>query len=61
MCHQMTLLAIAGILNQHYIVEEIGKPHLIGTREPSGSVVDCLTRDRGTSGLSLTGVTALCP
>ena len=30
-------------------------------RECSGSVVECLTRDRGATGLSLTGVTALCP
>ena len=29
------------------------------TRERSDSVVECLTRDRGTAGLSLTGVTAL--
>ena len=29
-------------------------------REHSGSVVDCLTRDRGAAGSSLTGVTALC-
>ena len=28
-------------------------------RERSGSVVECLTRDRGAAGLSLTGVTAL--
>ena len=27
--------------------------------EPSGSVVECLTRDRGAAGSSLTGVTAL--
>ena len=27
----------------------------------SGSVVECLTRDREARGLSLTGVTALCP
>ena len=27
----------------------------------SGSVVECLIRDRGATGLSLTGVTALCP
>ena len=26
-----------------------------------GSVVECLTRDRRVAGLSLTGVTALCP
>ena len=30
-------------------------------REHSGSVVECLTQDRGAAGLSLTGVTALCP
>ena len=29
------------------------------TRERSGSVVECLTRDRGAAGSSLTGVTAL--
>ena len=27
----------------------------------SGTVVECLTRDGGAAGLSLTGVTALCP
>ena len=26
-----------------------------------GSVVDCLTRDRGAAGSNLTSVTALCP
>ena len=30
-------------------------------RECSGSVVECLTQDRVAAGLSLTGVTALCP
>ena len=29
--------------------------------ERSGSVVECLTRDRGAAGSGLTGVTALCP
>ena len=29
--------------------------------ERSGSVVECLTWDRGAAGSSLTGVTALCP
>ena len=29
--------------------------------ERSGSAVECLTRDRGVTGSSLTGVTALCP
>ena len=30
-------------------------------RERRGSMVECLTRDRGVSGSSLTGVTELCP
>ena len=30
-------------------------------RERSGSVVECLTRDQGAAGSSLSGVTALCP
>ena len=30
-------------------------------REHSDSVLECLTRDRGAAGSSLTGVTALCP
>ena len=30
-------------------------------RERNGSVVECLTRDHRDAGLSLTGVTALCP
>ena len=29
--------------------------------ERSGSVVECLTRDRGAADASLTGVTKLCP
>ena len=32
---------------------------LIQIRERSGSVVECLTRNRGAAGLNLTGVTAL--
>ena len=32
-----------------------------GGGEHSGSVVECLTRDRGAASSSLTGVTALCP
>ena len=32
---------------------------LVTLRERSGSVVECLTRDRGAAGSSLTGVTAL--
>ena len=33
----------------------------VSFRERSGSVVECLTRDRRAAGSSLTGVTALCP
>ena len=32
----------------------------ISDREHSGSVVECLTRDRRVTGLRLTGVTVLC-
>ena len=35
--------------------------HRQTVRERSGSVVECLTRDRRAAGSSLTGVTALCP
>ena len=31
------------------------------SREHSGSVVECLTREQGATGSSLTGVTVLCP
>ena len=37
-----------------------GQAHCL-YRERSGSVVECLTRDRGAAGSSLTGVTVLCP
>ena len=30
-------------------------------RKHSGSVVECLTRDRGAAGSSLTGITEFCP
>ena len=35
------------------------KKKMIAVRERSGSVVECLTRDRKGAGSSLTGVTAL--
>ena len=35
--------------------------HVCLNRESSGSVVECLTRDRRVLGSSLTGVTVLCP
>ena len=33
----------------------------LGLGDQRGSVVECLTRDRGAAGSSLTGVTVLCP
>ena len=38
-----------------------GYIHHAEFRERSGSVVECLTRDRDAAGSSLSGVTALCP
>ena len=43
----MKILPVENLLNRHKI------------RERSGSVVECLTRDRRAAGSSLTGVTAL--
>ena len=39
----------------------LGSVYFEFSRERSGSVIECLTRDRGAAGSSLTGVTALCP
>ena len=44
----------------HFHGKDIWEPEH-DCREPSGSVVDCLTRDRGTAGSNLTNVNALCP
>ena len=49
-------LNIYHIYHSHFYVA-IGKK----SWERSGSVVECLTRDRRAVGSSLTGVTALCP
>ena len=43
-----------------FILPTSGLP-TIKLREHSGSVVECLTRDREAVGLSITGLTALCP
>ena len=44
----------------HYAAFHLGL-HCLAKWDCSGSFVECLTRDRGAEGLSLTGVTALCP
>ena len=41
-----------------FLIEKQRAQHLI-PRERSGSVVECLTRDRGTAGSSPIGVTSL--
>ena len=45
----------------HAWVTEDGILQTMLKLEHSGSAVECLTRDRGTAGSSLTGVTVLCP
>ena len=35
--------------------------HKINSREHGGSVAECLTRECRATGMSLTGITALCP
>ena len=42
-------------INAHYAVMHIA----VKISECSGSVVECLTRDPGTAGSSLTGITAM--
>ena len=37
------------------------EPHNSLQREHSGSVVECLNLDRRAGGLTLTGITVLCP
>ena len=52
-------------LSTKFPTRGMGKPMLKSYLTPnfkrSGSVVECLTRDRRAAGSSLTGVTALCP
>ena len=52
---KLTILELFGIVhvNRYW--------YTLVTLERSGSVVKCLTGDRGSAGLNLDGVTALCP
>ena len=57
-----TKVLVAGVrekFNKVCIKSVISLPARV--REHSGSVVECLTRDQGAMGLSLTGITAMCP
>ena len=47
-------------LNETMAIKKFQRSRLT-FRERSGSVVECLTQDRGAAGLSLTGITVLCP
>ena len=42
-------------------IEQVYTVGTVYNWERSGSVVECLTRDRGAAGSNLTSVTALCP
>ena len=54
---------VHGVVDYHfpYILESQvrSRAHPVCVGERSGSVVECLTRDRGAAGSSLTGITAL--
>ena len=55
-CLVLVELAIACVHDYMVVTVKVTK---IYDRERSGSVVECLTRDRRAAGSSLTGVTAL--
>ena len=58
--HQLSLIRVFVIHTKKVFVLSAGWAHSDDS-EYSGSVVECLTRDRGTAGSSLNGVTVLCP
>ena len=49
------------VRSRSYIEQQDNISIIPDRRERSGSVVECLTRDRRAAGSSLIGVTALCP
>ena len=64
-CGSLTITTPVSLLANEFDVRSVlhGQVSLAAVyqiqREGSGSVVECLTRDGGAAGLSLTGVTAL--
>ena len=54
-------LVSTDIMNSRGITNILVVYYIKGFSLGSGSVVECLTRDRGAAGWSLTGGTALCP
>ena len=45
----------------NFLISQLKRTVSMRRWERSGSVVECLTRDGGAAGSSLTGITALCP
>ena len=58
---EMLLAAIGEHLSDYMIPGNVFLHGTSKSKEHSGSVVEFLTQDRGAAGLSLTGVTTLCP
>ena len=62
----ISTITIKNIITDHYYKATLASgqyilPRTWSIRERSGSVVECLTRNRGAASSSLTSVTALCP
>ena len=53
-------MCVHGCVPVVQLITAVGGHRALYCREHSGSVVECLTRDRGAVGSSLTGVTVLC-
>ena len=49
------------ILNSQMALQNVKNLLIDSHHQHSGSVVECLNRDQGVAGSSLTGGTALCP
>ena len=62
-CRPASLISdfVSSIPTKHHTLAEIDNENIFYSysRERSGSVVECLTQDRGAAGWSLNGVTAL--
>ena len=49
------------ILSIYFVLKMLTAFYICCIREHNGSVVECLNRDRGAAGSSLTSIAALCP
>ena len=59
-CICLKMIVMSLYMKHNVIVEDPVVDHNL-IREYSGSVVECMTGDRGAVGSSLTGITVLCP